>query len=304
MMPRLSFPATPPTLCAALFAATLAAPWPVLAKPPNVLVTIAPIHSLAAAIMDGVGKPGLLLRGIQSPHEYTLRPSDRRRIARANIIVRVGPGIDGFLDQVLADGKGRVVVTLLSLRGVRKIRNGDSRTGQRDDPGFDPHIWLSPRNLRAIVTSLTDTIAAYDPANAAAYTANAQRLVRRIRKTAQAIKATLRPVRRAPFLAFHDGYAYFVRDFRLNQKGYVTLDPTRQPGARTIARLRKLMVNDQVRCIFHEPQFKSPVIATLIRGTEVKEGILDPIGIDIAPGPDHWFTLMDRLAGSIRRCLG
>jgi zinc transport system substrate-binding protein len=278
----------------------LAAPWPVLAKPPAVLVTIAPIHSLAAAIMEGVGKPGLLLRGNQSPHDYSLRPSDRRRIARANIIIRVGPGIDGFLDRVLSDGKGRVVVTLLALRGVRKIRNSD----REDAIPFDPHIWLSPRNLRAIVTSLTDTIAAYDPANAGAYTANAQRLTRRIWKTSQSLKAMLKPVRRAPFLVFHDGYAYFVRDFGLNQKGFVTVDPSRQPGARTVARLRKLIARDKIRCVFHEPQFKSPLIATLIRGTDVKEGILDPIGADIAPGPDHWFTLMDRLAASIRNCLG
>jgi len=32
--------------------------------------------------------------------------------------------------------------------------------------------------------------------------------------------------------------------------------------------------------------------------------VLDPVGADIAPGPDAWFTLMERNAEALARCLG
>ncbi|MGA8771495.1 MAG: zinc ABC transporter substrate-binding protein, partial [Rhodomicrobium sp.] len=50
---------------------------------PNVVVTIKPIHSLAAAILEGVAEPKLLLEGAASPHAYALKPSDAEALSRA-----------------------------------------------------------------------------------------------------------------------------------------------------------------------------------------------------------------------------
>ena len=38
----------------------------------NVVVTSKPVHSLAAAVMEGVGKPVLLIEGSASPHTFSL----------------------------------------------------------------------------------------------------------------------------------------------------------------------------------------------------------------------------------------
>ena len=54
---------------------------PALADPPRVVATIAPVHSLVAQVMQGVGEPVLLLPPEVSEHDYALRPSDARAIA-------------------------------------------------------------------------------------------------------------------------------------------------------------------------------------------------------------------------------
>ena len=59
------------------------------AKEPNVVVTIKPVHALAAAILDGVAKPKLLLEGASSPHSYAMKPSDAEALSNADAIVRV-----------------------------------------------------------------------------------------------------------------------------------------------------------------------------------------------------------------------
>ena len=56
------------------------------ANPPNVAVDIAPVHSLVAQIMAGVGEPDLIIQPGASPHGYSLRPSQARALARADVV--------------------------------------------------------------------------------------------------------------------------------------------------------------------------------------------------------------------------
>ncbi len=69
---------------------------------PNVVVSLKPIHSLVAGVMAGVGEPELLVKGAASPHGYVLRPSEARLLSKADLIIRVGSGLEGFMDKPLA----------------------------------------------------------------------------------------------------------------------------------------------------------------------------------------------------------
>ena len=64
---------------------------------PQVVVSIKPIHALTASIMAGVGEPSLILKGAASPHGYALSPSDARALQDADLLIWVGPGLEGFL---------------------------------------------------------------------------------------------------------------------------------------------------------------------------------------------------------------
>ncbi len=68
---------------------------------PNVVVSLKPIHSLVAGVMAGVGEPELLVKGAASPHGYVLRPSEARLLSKADLIIRVGSGLEGFMDKPL-----------------------------------------------------------------------------------------------------------------------------------------------------------------------------------------------------------
>ena len=58
---------------------------------PRVAVSIAPLHSLVSALMQGVAEPDLLIPPGQSPHGYQLRPSETRQLSAADLVVWVGP---------------------------------------------------------------------------------------------------------------------------------------------------------------------------------------------------------------------
>src|SRR5690348_18258340 len=95
------------------------------AAAPKVVVSIKPIHSLLAGVMAGVGEPRLIVAGGSSPHVYSLRPSDARKLEGAQLVFWVGPILEGFLEKPLSAlaGKAQIVeldrsasVTLLPAR--------------------------------------------------------------------------------------------------------------------------------------------------------------------------------------------
>src|SRR5690242_14354327 len=68
---------------------------------PSVVASTKPVHSLVAAVMAGVGEPGLIVKGAASPHTYSLRPSDAQALESADIVFWTGHGMELFLADAL-----------------------------------------------------------------------------------------------------------------------------------------------------------------------------------------------------------
>jgi zinc transport system substrate-binding protein len=90
-----------------------------MADVPNVAVDIAPVHSLVARVMDGVGKPDLIVPAGASPHEYNLRPSEASALQEADLVFWIGEDLTPWMEGAvgtLADGA--TVTTLLDSDGT------------------------------------------------------------------------------------------------------------------------------------------------------------------------------------------
>jgi zinc transport system substrate-binding protein len=162
---------------------------------------------------------------------------------------------------------------------------------------------LSPDNARNIATGLTEHLVRWDPANAEAFERNRDTLLARIDTLDAELRQQLAPVRDRPFIVFHDAYQYFERQYGLNAAGSITIDPARSPGARRIQELRNRLEQDDVACLFTEPQFRPALARTLVEGHDTRLGELDPLGSTLQPGPDAWFQLMQNMADSFTNCL-
>jgi zinc transport system substrate-binding protein len=113
-------------LIGAMLAALLAQNAPARSEP-KVVTTILPVHSIAAAVMAGVGAPRLLLPSGASPHAYSLRPSEAEALEQADLIIWIGEGLETFMARPLLalGGKARRV-SLADAHGIRllEIREG------------------------------------------------------------------------------------------------------------------------------------------------------------------------------------
>lgn len=290
---------------------------------PSVIVSIKPVHSLVAGVMEGIGEPELLIDGAASPHAYSLRPSQARALERADVVFWIGHELEAFLEKPIETlgGDARVVslsdadgLFLLPFRegggfedhdhAAGEARNHDVHAGHgRDDDAVDMHIWLDPENAKAMVDEIRAALADADPANAERYASNAQALQQRLAGLTTDLEARLAPVRDRPFLVFHDGYHYFENRFGLAAAGAITLNPEIMPGAERLSVIRERLEAYKNACVFAEPQFEPKIVSVVIEGTNARSAVLDPLGASIESGPDLYFTLLQQMADSFRNCL-
>lgn len=295
---------TPLHLCALLFALTTMAA--TAAPPPVVLATIKPVHALVAGVMSGAGTPDLLISGAQSEHSYAFRPSDARKVVRAELIFQVGPVLETYLTAPLNRLSHGKVVALADAPGLTRLsaRNGGlwQSDGDHDGPE-DPHIWLDPQNAIVMTRTIAAALIAADPSRRMLYQHNADIQITRLNSLDAALRRQLTPVKGHPYLVFHDAYQYFEHHYGLSPAGSVTVAPDRPVGPRRIVALRREVASGQAICLFREPQFPPRLIDTIAEGSTVRTGVLDPLGAALQPGPALYPALMHALADALTGCL-
>ena len=302
-----------------LLLAILLLPLPVRAdSAPATVASIAPVHSLVARVMQGAGEPYLLVPPGTSPHDYAMRPSDAAALEDARLIFWVGPGIEPWLERALGTlaSEARVVrldavpgLTRLAVREdvafeAHEDDEGHDDAHGHDDDAADPHLWLDPENAKLWLGAIARTLAEADPAKRALYVGNAEKAQLEIDALQARIDARLAPVRGRPFIVFHDAFHYFEHRFEIEAAGAVALSDARPPGPARVAEIRALIKETGAVCLFREPQFRSGIIETVAEGTNVRIGVLDPVGATLAPGPGLYPALIEGLADSLADCLG
>lgn len=283
---------------------------------PNIVVSIKPFYNLVAAITKNSCHLTLLVRGNASPHEYTLKPSDLRLLAQANLIFWGGAKLEPFLVKAInksnKSAKKPMIVNLaalpsLNLLPIRNTSNWQPHAHCAHQPNakanFDPHFWLSIHNSTTMVHGIVATLSEGCPTNAALYQANAQDFLQQLQKLDAKLTSQLSSVQNHSYLVLHDAYQYFETNYLLSPMGALTLHPEIPPSIKHLQKIKQLMQHEQIYCLFSEPQFKPAFITTLLKNTPVKHDVLEPIGKDADLGPDGYLVLMQKIADSMSNCL-
>ena len=288
----------------------------------NVVASVKPVHSLVSGVMDGVGKPDLIVQGSASPHTYSLRPSQARQLEDADLVFWMGHELESFLEQPLeAIATKAHVVELIDSSKLKKIqmREGgmfdahahddhddhDEHEGH-DDHGhgeFDVHVWLDPENAKVLVNEIKLALIELDPVNASKYEANSNKMNTKLDQLMDEVSKKLESEQGKGYVVFHDAYQYFEQRFGMSAVGSITVSPEVVPGANRIRELKEKINELNAHCVFSEPQFEPKLVSTVIEGTQANTGVLDPLGASIKDGPELYFTLIRNMADSLHECL-
>jgi len=299
----------------------------------KVVTSIKPIHSLVSYVMDGVGKPDIIVDGYNSPHNFSLKPSHAKMIEKANLIIWVGEDLETFLDKPLKNiSKEAVNVEIMDLKGIKKLKfreknifedhddHGHKEHGhdehkehghkekKHDDHGHeehahgehDPHVWLDPMNAKVILEEIENQLVKLDPNNASKYKANSKKAQSELDNLTKNIKKDLKKDLR--FVVFHDAYQYFENRFGIKVLGALTVNPDILPGAEQLSEIREVIEHEKVNCLFSEPQFNPAIIKSIAKDTKVKTGVLDPLGATLDKGKSMYIKLLSNMYSSFKGC--
>ena len=111
----------------------------------KVVTSIKPIHSLASYLMDGVGKPDLIVDGYSSPHGFALKPSHAKMLQEADIVFWVGEDMENFMVKPLNSiAKKAEKIELMEIKGINKLKfrernifDGHDDHGHKEDDHDD-----------------------------------------------------------------------------------------------------------------------------------------------------------------------
>jgi len=286
----------------------------------QVVVSIAPIHSLVKEVMGESGDPVLLLSGYSSPHSFQLKPSQLRKMQSAQIIFYVSRGFETFLNRsfnslspdVIKFGlMSRSSVNVLPYRkgGVWENEEEHGHHHEQSDAHAehifedDPHIWLDPDNAIIMVRQISLELGNVFPKNQSVYRENAQLLIDRITAMDQNNAKKLIEVADIPFVVFHDSYQYFEKHYGLSSVGSLLLEPNSSPSIARLREIRAKIRDTNAKCIFREPQFDDKLIRTASEGTNIRSGLLDPLGSGLVQGAGLYIKMMENLTDQMINCL-
>ncbi len=162
----------------------------------EVVVTFHALSTIVAPLLGPEGTVHVLLPTGASPHAFEPRPSDLRELSRAQLVLRAGAGVDGWVSDLVPVPS----VALLDL-----VPDSASHASM---VGVDPHVWLDPEAVRAALPHLAGALCDVDPPGcdgyrdrSLAFAATIPGLVDRIRGMTAGI-ATEHVVTSGPFLGW------------------------------------------------------------------------------------------------------
>jgi ABC-type Zn uptake system ZnuABC Zn-binding protein ZnuA len=219
-----------------------------------------------------------------SPHTYELTPSQLIAVTRARVLVLNGVGLEFWAAKVISSANNPNLIVVTASEGLKII------AGDADEPGGNPHTWLSPLNAIRQVDRIREALIESDPAGAEVYRANAGRFERELRALDEEIRNAVAGYSSRRFISFHAAWAYFARDYGLDEAAVIESRPGQEPSPAEIASIVQKAKEIHAKAIFAEPQFSPKAASAIAEECGARVLLLNPLGLP----PDYRYIDMMR----------
>ena len=228
------------------------------ADPLRVLATTPIVADVAAAIAGPDAQVESLLPKDADAHAFQPRPADAARIAKADLILLSGLGMETSLASLLSSadsGKQLVVSAGIQPRRMQAACPSCTEEGAHAHEGDpDPHVWMNPLNVAHWADRMAEALSARDPAHAENFRTRARDYLQKMEELDRWIRYEIEavPGPKRSLVSDHESFGYFCDRYGFSHEvsvlpGFSTLA---QPSARDLARLEDALRQQKVPVIF------------------------------------------------------
>ncbi|MFN5118588.1 MAG: metal ABC transporter substrate-binding protein [Cyanobacteriota bacterium] len=267
----------------------------------RVLTTVLPMTLFTTAVAEGCAEVEPLFPVTADPHEAQASPADLARLARADVLVRNGLGLDASVDRFLENADRRLRVIDAGGPLLPQLSR-ESAAGP-----VNPHVWLDPLLAVRQVELIRDGLIAADPPCQQRYRANAAAFRSRLLALDGELRRQLAPYAGRRFVVFHSIAPYFSERYRLRSVALVP-GPEQEPSPADLQRVSQVVRAEGLKALLAEPPGSAGALAALARDLKVEVLIFDPL--EISPGsgsgllPDYYLETMRRNGRQLVRSFG
>ncbi len=275
------------------------APAPAFAKI-HVVASITDLGSIASAVGGPEVEVQAIARSTADVHRVEVLPSYMVRVARAQLYLKVGLGLDGW-----ANGSSTARATTSSgssiAPGVSTIL--ERPTGKVDasmgdvHPEGNPHYWLDPRNGAIVARAIAQALGTIDPAHAEDFVARADAFATAAEASFVRGQQAVATMAHREIVTYHASWVYFANAFDLDVAATIEPIPGIPPTGRHLQELVVLIKEHGISVIFQEPYFSGDASDFLARETGVRVAQVSPSCDSVEPGSylSHFDRLFDAL---------
>ena len=218
-------------------------------EPLRVVATDFPCYDLARQVLGSDASLTLLIRPGMDTHTYEPTPADAKAVYEADVLIYIGGTSDAWVEDMLADAPGVMAVRMMD--SVQPIEEAHAEHGH-EDISYDEHIWTSPVNMRAMLSSVEEALCAADPDGASTYRANAEAYDAQLVQLDQTFRDLVSGAARTE-LIFADRFPflYFAREYGLSYvSAFSGCSEESQPSVQAVAALIDAVEQDGVPVIY------------------------------------------------------
>lgn len=237
------------------------------------------LASIAASVGGEQVEVFAIARATSDPHRVEALPSYMIKVAKAQLYLRVGLGLDQWSGPIIDGSRNSRIVVVDCSRGIRVLEKPagkvDASMGDVHPEG-NPHWWLDPRNGGVAARTIAESFATADPANAATYRAHAEAFAKEADAAYERGRAEVAGLPNRTLLTYHRSWPYFADAFGLEIVDTIEPVPGIPPTARHLADLQKTIAARKVPVLLQEPYFSADAGKFLQRSAPIRVATLSP----------------------------
>lgn len=270
----------------------------------QVTVSIVPQKYFVERIVGDMFAVNVMIPPGASPAMYEPTPRQMIDVSRSVVYFRIGhiPFETTWLGKIAdANETMRIVDTS---KGVDLIEGDNhdrddslergAQTRQATHRGIDPHIWLSPKEVKSQLGNILEALGEIDPANKEFYKKNHRDFLEEIDALDSRIRNLLEDTKRKSIMVFHPTWSYFARDYGLKQ---IAIEVEgKSPSPALLKALIDSARRENIKVVFVQKQFDSHRAQTIAAEIEGEIVQIDPLEY-------NWVDNMDEVARAFYEAL-
>ena len=201
-----------------------------------------------------------------SPHTYNPSPAELKSLYDANLVFSNGFGLETNIQ------------TALNALGEKHLSAEQLLQLPQKEENPNPHIWLSPRLMKKLVSELEEPLQRTFPSYKDSISFHCRELISQFSSLDSLIIQERTQFSHTPIITYHDSFHYFIQDYQLDYLGSIQSSPGQEPTPKELVYLGDLIKANQVKAIFVEPQMDRKSANVLAKEFHLQVIELDPLG--------------------------